>query len=172
MKLAHLKRTHSYLTANCWWGRSSVNFDKTDVVIPSAINIALCSVPWWGTERPQQLVTKGPEVAGSQLRTCSRVDGSSRGLNTASMPPDRAQANQAGEVLRNLIHYLRAQSQRHHNIDRLEERVVERGSARWISLKGRERAIVNQTNIKTISKATLEILLSDGVERIWTFMST
>ena len=33
------------------------------------------------------------------------------------------------EVLRSLIHYLRAQSQGHHAIDRLEERGVERGNA-------------------------------------------
>ena len=32
----------------------------------------------------------------------------------------------------------------------LEERGVERGSARRSSLKGRERAIVNQTNIGTV----------------------
>ena len=32
---------------------------------------------------------------------------------------------------------------------------VERGSARRSSLKGRERAIVNQMNIGTVSKATL-----------------
>ena len=50
------------------------------------------------------------------------------------------------EVLRSLRHYLRAQSQGRHTIDRLEERGVERGSARRSSLKGRERAIVNQTN--------------------------
>ena len=54
------------------------------------------------------------------------------------------------EVLRSLRHYLRAQSQGHHAIDRLEERGVERGSARRSSLKGRERAIVNQTNIGTV----------------------
>ena len=59
------------------------------------------------------------------------------------------------EVLRSLRHYLRAQSQGHHTIDRLEERGVERGSARRSSLKGRERVIVNQTNIGTVSKATL-----------------
>ena len=47
------------------------------------------------------------------------------------------------EVLRNLRHYLRAQSQGHHTIDRLEERGVERGSARRFSLKAQERAIVN-----------------------------
>ena len=34
------------------------------------------------------------------------------------------------EVLRGLRHYLRAQSQGHHTIDHLEERGVERGSAR------------------------------------------
>ena len=39
------------------------------------------------------------------------------------------------EVLRSLRHYLRAQSQGHHSIDRLEERGVERGSARRSSLK-------------------------------------
>ena len=47
------------------------------------------------------------------------------------------------EVLRNLRHYLRAQSQGHHTIDRLEERGVERGSARRFSLKAQERVIVN-----------------------------
>ena len=46
------------------------------------------------------------------------------------------------EVLRSLRHYLRTQSQGRHNIDRLEERGVERESARRSSLKGRERAIV------------------------------
>ena len=69
------------------------------------------------------------------------------------------------EVLRSLRHYLREQSQGHHTIDRLEERGVERGSARRSSWKGRERAIVSQTNIGTVSKATLAKLLRDGVER-------
>ena len=41
------------------------------------------------------------------------------------------------EVLRSLRHYLRAQSQGHHTIDRLEERGTEKGSARRSSLKGR-----------------------------------
>ena len=49
------------------------------------------------------------------------------------------------KVLRSLRHYLRAQSQGHHTIGRLEERGVERRS----SLKGRERAIANHTNIHT-----------------------
>ena len=71
------------------------------------------------------------------------------------------------EMLRS---YLRAQS-RHHTIGRLEERDVERGSARRSSLKGRERAIVNQTNIGSVLKAMLGKILRDGVERIWAFPS-
>ena len=66
------------------------------------------------------------------------------------------------EVLRDLRHYLRAQSQEHHTVDRLEERGVDRGSARRSSSKGRERAIVSQTNIRTVSKTTLGKLLRDG----------
>ena len=68
------------------------------------------------------------------------------------------------KMLRSLRRYLRVQSQGHHTIDRLEDRGVKRGSARRSSLKGRERAIVNQTNIGTVSKATLGKLLRDGVE--------
>ena len=44
---------------------------------------------------------------------------------------------------------------------------MERGSARRSSLKGRERAIVSQTNIGTVSKAMLGKLLRDGVEGIY-----
>ena len=46
------------------------------------------------------------------------------------------------------------------------ERGVEKESARRSPSKGRERAIVNQTNIGTVSKATLGKLLRDGVECI------
>ena len=69
---------------------------------------------------------------------------------------------------------MRAQtaSQGLHAIDRLvEERGIERGRARRTRLKGRERAIVSQTNIGTVLKATLGKLLRDGVERIWAFSS-
>ena len=48
------------------------------------------------------------------------------------------------DVWRNSRHYLREQSQGRHTTDRLEERGMERESARWSSLKGWERAIVNQ----------------------------
>ena len=76
------------------------------------------------------------------------------------------------EVLRNLRHYLRAQSQGHHTIDRPEERGVDTESARRSYLKGRERSIVNQTNVGTVLKATLGKLLRDWVGRIWVFPST
>ena len=66
---------------------------------------------------------------------------------------------------------MRSESQGHHIIDHLEKRGVERGSARRSSLKGRERAIVNQTNIGTVLKATLGKLLRDQMERIWAFLS-
>ena len=56
------------------------------------------------------------------------------------------------EDLWSLRHYLRAQSQVHHTIGRLEERGEERGSARQAFLKGRESAVVNQTTIGTVSK--------------------
>ena len=44
-------------------------------------------------------------------------------------------------------------------------------SARRSSSKGRERAVVNQMNIRTVSKATLGKLLRDRVECIWDFPS-
>ena len=64
------------------------------------------------------------------------------------------------EELRSFRHYLRAQSQGHHTTDRLEERGVERGNAGQSSLKGRERAIVNQTKAGRVSMATLGKLLN------------
>ena len=67
------------------------------------------------------------------------------------------------EVLRSLRHYLRAQSQGHHTINRLEERGMKRGSARRSSaLKGREKVIISQTNIGTVSKETFGKLLRRG----------
>ena len=75
------------------------------------------------------------------------------------------------EVLRNLRQYLWVQNQGQNTIDRLEERGVERGSARRSSLKGRERPIVNQMNIGTVSRATLGKPPREGVERIWSVPS-
>ena len=71
------------------------------------------------------------------------------------------------EVLRSLRHCMWAQSQGHHIVDRLEERGVERESARRSSLQGRERAIVCQTNIGTDSKTTLGKRLINGVDCIY-----
>ena len=48
---------------------------------------------------------------------------------------------------------------------------MERGSARRSSLRGRERAIVIQTITGTVSKATLETVPSDRVERMRAFPS-
>ena len=78
---------------------------------------------------------------------------------------------ESSEVLRSLRHYLWVQSQGHHTIDHLEERDVERGSARRSSLKGWKRAIVNQMNIGTVSKATLGKLLRDWVEHLDTILN-
>ena len=78
------------------------------------------------------------------------------------------------EVLRSLRHYLLAQSQGHHTIDRLEERGVERGSTQRSSLIGRERAIHNLTSIGTVSKASLGKLLRVHIgfsKRIDTFLN-
>ena len=75
------------------------------------------------------------------------------------------------EVLGSLRHCQQAQSQGHHTIDHQEERGIERESTRQSFLKGWERAIVNQTNNESISKATLGKLLRGRVERIWAFPS-
>ena len=53
----------------------------------------------------------------------------------------------------------------YHTVDRLEERGVEKGSARRSSLKGRKRAVVNQTNIGTVETS------GRRVEHIWAFPS-
>ena len=70
------------------------------------------------------------------------------------------------EVLRSLRHCVRAQSQGHHSIDRLEERDVDGGS----------RVIVSLATIATDVKATLgrfrSTSLRDGEQRMWAFPST
>ena len=73
------------------------------------------------------------------------------------------------KVVRSLRHYLRAQSKGHHTINCLEERGVERRSARRSSLKGQERAFVNLMNIGTVSRVMLKKHLRDGMEHIWAF---
>ena len=69
------------------------------------------------------------------------------------------------EVLRNLRQYLWIQNQEHHTIDDMEERGIEKDSGKWSTLKEWDRAIVNQTNIESVPKATfLGKPLRDGVE--------
>ena len=75
------------------------------------------------------------------------------------------------EVLRGLRNFLSTDKPEHHSIDRLKERGVEKGSGRHSTLQGRERSVFNQTNIGTVSRATLGRLLRDGVERVWAFPS-
>ena len=72
-------------------------------------------------------------------------------LGDVVLNPERFRYQHALVVLRILKHYLRAQSQGHHTIDRLQERGVETGSIQRSTLKGREKAIVEQTNIGTVS---------------------
>ena len=58
-------------------------------------------------------------------------------------------------MLRSLRHSPHAQIKGHLNTDHLEERGTERCSAQWLSFKGRYRTIVNEINIRTVSKAML-----------------
>ena len=74
------------------------------------------------------------------------------------------------EVLRSLKHYLRAQNQGHHTIDRLEERGVERGSARRSSLKGRERAIIAiRRTLEPFQRQRWGNFLEMGWDAYWLF---
>ena len=75
------------------------------------------------------------------------------------------------EVLRGLRNFLNTDKPEHHSTDRLKERRVEKGSGRHSTPQGRERSVFNQTNIDTVSRATLGRLLRDGAERVWAFPS-
>ena len=76
------------------------------------------------------------------------------------------------EALMSLRHYLQVQSQGRHTIDRLEERGVERGSARRSSLKGRDEGHRQSDEHSNCFKGNVgETSERDGVERIWAFPS-
>ena len=85
------------------------------------------------------------------------------------------------EVLRGFRHYLRAGTKprtSHLRSPGGERRGKLRGIARESSLKGRERAVVSQTNTGTVSKANARETSErrggahvDGVERMWAFPS-
>ena len=75
------------------------------------------------------------------------------------------------EVLRGLRNFLNIDRPEHHSTDRLKERGVEKRNGRHSNLRGRERSVLYQTNIGTVSRATLGRLLRDGAERVWAFPS-
>ena len=53
-----------------------------------------------------------------------------------------------------------------HHLSRVSIDTAERRGRRRSAMKGRERAVVNQTNIGTLSEAALGKLLRDAMERI------
>ena len=71
------------------------------------------------------------------------------------------------EVLKGLRNSLNMNRSEHHSIDRLKVRGAENRSGRHSTLRSWERSVFNQTNIATVSRATLGRLLRDGVERVW-----
>ena len=78
----------------------------------------------------------------------------------------------SSEVLRQLRKIQHASKHIHHHlINRLQARGVHKGSGRWFTRRGRERAIFNRTSINTISRTSLKNLFKDGEERIWKFHS-
>ena len=72
------------------------------------------------------------EGAGKRCSECGEQNDRADRLARRATPTNGLLLG-GSEVLRSLRHYLQAQRQEHHTIDRLEERGVERGSA------GRER---------------------------------
>ena len=93
----------------------------------------------------------------------ARVSGNERADRLAST--DRA------EVLRGLRNFLNMDRPEHHSTDRLKERGVEKGSGRHSTLQSRERSVFNQSNVGTVSWASLAIgeTLRNGAERVWVF---
>ena len=58
---------------------------------------------------------------------------------------------------------------KHHSIDHLKERGVEKRSGRHSILRSRERSVLDRTIVDSVSRATLGRPLGDGEERIWAF---
>ena len=78
------------------------------------------------------------------------------------------------EVLRSFRHQIPAGTNprtSHHWFPGEKKTGVKKRSDRRSSFKGREKVIVNQTNIRTVSQASLGKLLKDRVERTWDFTS-
>ena len=74
-------------------------------------------------------------------------------------------------AVRQHLQQLEEKQEHHHSVDRLLKRDVHKGSGRWSTLQGPERALINQTNMGTVSKETLGKLLKGGEEHIWAFPS-
>ena len=74
-------------------------------------------------------------------------------------------------MLRSLRHKQQAPSQGHQTIDRLEDGDVKEGGVPQSSLKGQERAIIDQINISNASDATLGKFLREGMKCTKVFMS-
>ena len=116
-----------------------------------------------GNERADRLASTADMISGLQLGKADRL--ASTADITSGLQLGRA------EVLRGLRNFLNMDWPEHHSTDRLKERGVEKGSGRHSTLQGRERSVFNQTNIGTVSRATLGGLLRDGVECAWAFPS-
>ena len=103
---------------------------------------------------------------------CPTEEWRERGLSPAF--PSRAILVQLGrvEVLWGLRNFLNIDRPKHHITDYLKERGMEKGSGRHSNLRGRERPVLIQANIDTVSRATLGRLLRDKAERVWVFPST
>ena len=107
-------------------------------------------VVWhWALGRPGHAGVRGNERAG-RLASTTKI--------TSGLQLGRA------EVLRTLRNFLNMDRPEYHNIDRLKERGMEKGSGRRSTLRGRERSVFNQTSIGTVSRATYGRLLRDGAE--------
>ena len=77
------------------------------------------------------------------------------------------------EVLSGLGNFLNMDRPEHDSIDRLKERGIVKGSGRHSTFLGLKRSVFNETNIGTVSRATLGLgrLLRGGTERVWAFTS-
>ena len=129
------------------------------ILTDSASQIAARNEKWNGKPRLEHVSGRHPsKTPVGALPWTYQSEGKLR-TGGAKQPQKEGCVSGRLEVLRSLRHYLRAQSQGHYTIDRLEERGVERGSARQSSFKRHERAIFNQTNIGTIPKAASDRLL-------------
>ena len=145
-----------------WWITALItNWSTTSHVQVSRRHWSVCF--WWWIRR----------LLWNYCPGHARVSGNEQADRLASTA-DITFGLQLGraEVLRGLRNFLKIDRPEHHNIDRLKERGVEKGSRRHSTLQGRKQSVFNPTNIGTVSRAAFGRLLRDGVERVWAFPST